>query len=258
MPRFSVVVTAHRVQGYLRECLESVRAQSHRDLELIVVDDCSPDAGGAIAAESAAEDARVQVVRLDARAGAGGARNAGARAATGDYLLFLDGDDLLLPGALEALDTALKAGDRPAPDESGPGPAPVDVLLFAHDRVDWWDTVLPGGDDLAGDPHAVTNAAWNRLVRRAFWQYEGLSFTETHEPYEDVLYCDLLSGRPGQTPGAVAAGEEELRFLFQAEAWDTHATTLLRKSFRDRFCPYDDGHAAERVVHKLFLDGAAG
>ncbi|WP_055552691.1 glycosyltransferase family 2 protein, partial [Streptomyces kanamyceticus] len=69
MTRFSVVVPAHRVQGYLRECLDSVLTQSFGDLELIVVDDASPDACAAIAGEYAEGDGRAQLVRIPARAG---------------------------------------------------------------------------------------------------------------------------------------------------------------------------------------------
>ncbi|MEU6124075.1 bifunctional glycosyltransferase family 2 protein/CDP-glycerol:glycerophosphate glycerophosphotransferase [Streptomyces sp. NPDC047123] len=173
MTRFSVVVPAHRVQGYLRACLESVLTQSFGDLELVVVDDASPDACAAIAAEYAERDPRAQLVRVPAQAGPGPARNIGADRATGDHLLFLDGDDLLLPGALAAIDAALTAAGDP------------DVLLCAHDRVDWWDKVRPGGDDLTGDPLAVTPAAWNRVVRRAFWHERRLAFSDG--AYEDVV-----------------------------------------------------------------------
>ncbi|MFD9068561.1 glycosyltransferase family 2 protein [Streptomyces lasiicapitis] len=182
MPRFSVVVPAHRVQGYLRECLESVLDQSFGDLELIVVDDASPDACAAIAAEYAQRDLRVQLVRRSERRGVGPARDAGAARATGEWLLFLDGDDVLLPGALAALDAAL------TPD--------VDVLLFGHDRTDWWETVRrPVGEDVTGDPHAVTVAAWNRLFRRSFWSERGLVFSLG--AYEDVVpvrRATLLAG----------------------------------------------------------------
>lgn len=173
MSRFSVVVPAHRVQGYLRECLDSVLDQSCGDLELIVVDDASPDATAAIAAECAERDSRVQLVRVPAQSGPGPARNIGADRATGDHLLFLDGDDLLLPGALETIAEAIDAADDP------------DVLLFGHDRIDWWENVRSGGDDLTGDPLAVTVAAWNRVFRRGFWQERRLAFSDG--PYEDVV-----------------------------------------------------------------------
>ncbi|MDI3421700.1 bifunctional glycosyltransferase/CDP-glycerol:glycerophosphate glycerophosphotransferase [Streptomyces luteolus] len=180
MVRFSVVVPVHRIQGYLRECLESTLSQGFTDLELIVVDDCSPDASAAIAAEYVRRDPRVQLVRLDARAGAGGARNAGAARACGEFLLFLDGDDVLLPGALAAVDRALRERD-------------LDVLVFDHERVDWWESVRGSGDRFDGDPLAVTCAAWNRVFRRTFWSGHSLSFSSGVEPYEDVVPVQLAS-----------------------------------------------------------------
>ncbi|MFF1375712.1 CDP-glycerol glycerophosphotransferase family protein [Streptomyces sp. NPDC058308] len=184
MSRFSVVVPVHRVQGYLRACLDSVLTQSFGDLELIVVDDASPDAGAAIAAEYAERDPRTHVLRLAEGAGPGPARTLGAEHATGDHLLFLDGDDLLLPGALEAADAALSAAGEP------------DVLLCAHDRVDWWENVRPGGDDLSGDPLAVTPAAWNRFFRRGFWQEQRLAFPAG--AYEDVVPVHTATLRAGE------------------------------------------------------------
>lgn len=66
-------------------------------------------------------------------------------------------------------------------------------------------------------------------------------------------YFDLLSGRPGDTPGAVSTTEDELLELFRTGEWRSARTAGLRAAFRERFCPYDDGHAAERVVRRLFL-----
>ncbi len=71
MPRFSVIVPAYKVQAYLAECLDSVLSQSYPDLELIAVDDCSPDACGAIIDEYAALDARVKPVHLAENRGLG-------------------------------------------------------------------------------------------------------------------------------------------------------------------------------------------
>jgi CDP-glycerol glycerophosphotransferase len=134
MSRFSVIVPVHKVQGFLRACLDSVLHQDYADLELVVVDDASPDTCGEIAAEYAAADPRVVPVRLPATVGPGAARDAGAARATGDYLLFLDGDDLLAPGALTAIAARLDAAADP------------DVLLFDHDRLDVWERRRGSGD----------------------------------------------------------------------------------------------------------------
>ncbi|MFF3997963.1 CDP-glycerol glycerophosphotransferase family protein [Streptomyces cyaneofuscatus] len=65
-------------------------------------------------------------------------------------------------------------------------------------------------------------------------------------------YFDLLSGRPGDSPGAVTVTSDELVEVFRTGEWRAPASAALRTAFRERFCPYDDGHAAERVVRRFF------
>ncbi|MGY1436066.1 bifunctional glycosyltransferase/CDP-glycerol:glycerophosphate glycerophosphotransferase [Streptomyces reniochalinae] len=178
MVRFSVVVPVFKVQGYLRECLDSVLEQSFTDLELIAVDDRSPDHSGSILDEYEARDPRVRVLHLRENVGLGRARNAGVAHAEGEYLLFLDSDDSYLPGALEAVDAQLTACRDP------------DVLVFDHQRSYWWGRREPSsfGRQLAAtgtqtfsaaeNPDLLTlfHVAWNKAYRRAFYEEEGLSF----------------------------------------------------------------------------------
>ena len=109
----SVIVPAYGVQAYLRECLWSVLEQDFTDVEIIAVNDCSPDLSGLIIDEVAAADPRVRPIHLKTNAGLGGARNAGLASATGQYVLFLDGDDTLAPGSLASIADRLNYGDNP-------------------------------------------------------------------------------------------------------------------------------------------------
>lgn len=90
--RFSVIVPVYNVEKYLAQCVESVLFQSYRDFELILVDDGSTDASGKICDDFAVFDRRVRVIHK-MNGGLSDARNTGIKAATGDYLLFLDSDD---------------------------------------------------------------------------------------------------------------------------------------------------------------------
>src|SRR5690349_16944771 len=92
----SVVVPVYNVAPYLDECLTSIAAQYYRNLEVIMVDDGSTDESGAIAAAYAERDSRFKLV-TKANAGLGAARNTGTENATGDYLMFVDSDDVLPP-----------------------------------------------------------------------------------------------------------------------------------------------------------------
>jgi glycosyltransferase involved in cell wall biosynthesis len=95
--KVSVIVPAHNEERWIGDCLDSLARQSYPDLEVIVVDDSSTDRTGEIARASG-----VKVLRVK-RAGAGGARNAGARIATGEILAFLDADEIFDPDFLERL-----------------------------------------------------------------------------------------------------------------------------------------------------------
>lgn len=92
MNRFSVVIPVYKTEEYLDCCVESVAAQTYRDLEIILVDDGSPDGSGAMCDAWAQRDSRVKVVHQE-NGGLSAARNTGIRNATGDYVLFLDSDD---------------------------------------------------------------------------------------------------------------------------------------------------------------------
>ncbi|MEV5877766.1 bifunctional glycosyltransferase family 2 protein/CDP-glycerol:glycerophosphate glycerophosphotransferase [Streptomyces sp. NPDC052101] len=186
MPRFSVIVPAYKVQAYLSECLDSVLSQSYPDLELIAVDDCSPDACGAIIDEYAVRDARVRPVHLAENRGLGRARNAGMAEASGDYLVFLDSDDTLTPDALRSIADRIKESGEP------------DVLVYDYART-YWDgrTVRnqlaaelveqgPAPFRLEDRPGllSVLMVAWNKAYRREFVEEHGFAFPQGY--YEDT------------------------------------------------------------------------
>jgi len=98
MPRFSIVITCHNQAQFIAEAISSALSQTFSDKEVIVVDDASTDESAEIVEKFAPD---IRLVRLQNNVGAARARNVGAENSTGDYLVFLDGDDLLLPWALE-------------------------------------------------------------------------------------------------------------------------------------------------------------
>ncbi|MFF5175974.1 CDP-glycerol glycerophosphotransferase family protein [Micromonospora sp. NPDC000089] len=188
MTLISFVVPAYRVQGYLRECLDSLLDQPFRDIEVIGVDDASPDAVGEILTEYAARDPRVRPLLLPENVGLGAARNAGLDRAVGEYVWFVDGDDWLEPDCLAEVAERLVA-TRP------------DVLVVDHVRRYWDDTVTPSAlvEVFPESPGAATfrlrdrpeavrllHTAWNRLVRREFLVELGLRFADGW--YEDVSF----------------------------------------------------------------------
>ena len=102
----SVIVPVYNVEKYLRQCLDSVLAQTYRELEIILVDDGSTDGSGAICDEYATRDSRIKVVHQQ-NGGLSSARNAGLDLATGEYVAFVDSDDYIHETMLELLYQAL-------------------------------------------------------------------------------------------------------------------------------------------------------
>ena len=91
-PLISVIVPVYKVEPYLRECLDSIVNQSYRNLEIILIDDGSPDRSGEICDEYAANDKRIVVIHQENK-GVSEARNAALDIARGDYFQFVDSDD---------------------------------------------------------------------------------------------------------------------------------------------------------------------
>lgn len=99
-PKISVIVPVYKVEPYLRKCLDSIVNQTYRNLEIILVDDGSPDNCGAICDEYAARDGRIQVIH-QANGGVSAARNSGLAEATGDWVGWVDSDDWIEPDMYE-------------------------------------------------------------------------------------------------------------------------------------------------------------
>jgi CDP-glycerol glycerophosphotransferase len=190
----SVIVPVHRVHGHLRQCLDSILLPGlpgFVELEVIAVDDASPDGSGRILDEYAERDPRLRVHRLAANGGVGAARTAGLAQATGEYVWFVDGDDYLPEGALEAVAARL-AATRP------------EVLIFDHAYGYWHGTIQPSAtEQLFHEPPApelftlderpgalqLTPVIWNRAIRREF-------LAETGAAFGDGSYSDLTVSYP--------------------------------------------------------------
>ena len=120
---FSVIVPVYKVEKYLRHCVDSILSQTYTDFELLLIDDGSPDGCPVICDEYAALDPRVRVIHKP-NGGLISARNEGIRAARGDYVCILDGDDWALENMLQFVsDTVMRT------------PEPPDMVLFAAHNV---------------------------------------------------------------------------------------------------------------------------
>ena len=110
MSKVSVVVPIYKVERYLGNCIESLIGQTLKDIEIILVDDGSPDNCPSICDEYAAKDGRIKVIHKP-NGGVSAARNDGLKAATGEYIIFCDSDDWMELDAFEVLYEAATTND---------------------------------------------------------------------------------------------------------------------------------------------------
>lgn len=162
----SIIVPIYNVEQYLRECVDSILAQSYQNLEIILVDDGSPDRCGAICDEYAAADPRIKVIHK-VNGGLSDARNAGLEVATGDYIGFVDSDDWIAPDMFSYLLKGLEENEAEI--------AMCNVIKFTEKKY-WDERVMPRRvytgeealDALFSD--RMENYAWNKLYKAALWQ----------------------------------------------------------------------------------------
>ena len=94
MKKISVIVPVYKVEAVLKKCLDSIITQTYENLEIILVDDGSPDSSGEICDEYSKRDSRVKAIHKK-NAGVAAARNSGLKVATGEYCIFVDSDDYI-------------------------------------------------------------------------------------------------------------------------------------------------------------------
>lgn len=182
MARLSVVVPFHNVRPYLPACLESIARQTFQDIEVVMVDDGSSDGSVAVAESYAERDPRFMLVRQDNQ-GLGPARNTGIKHAVGDYLAFVDSDDVLPPaayeltvGSLERSGSDFAAGNARRFDSHRMWQSWAHSEAFRKDRQ---------GVSITRHPELMRErGVVFKTFRRTFWDRHGLTFP-------GILYEDL-------------------------------------------------------------------
>lgn len=109
--KISIVITAWNVENFIKDAVQSAIKQTYKDIEIIVVNDCSTDSTPKILEELSRSDSRVKVIKNEMNLGAGMSRRIGILNSTGEYVLLLDGDDWLNPDFIEVLVKKAKETD---------------------------------------------------------------------------------------------------------------------------------------------------
>ena len=186
MPTVSVIVPVYNAGGVVSRCVDSILAQSYTDFEVILVNDGSTDNSGAICDNYAQQDGRVKVIHQE-NAGVSAARNAGLKVAQGEWVTFVDSDDMVLDGFLESLVIAVNRDER------------IDLAYCGYAIVEGSTSIKTYrsatyiGKEQLHDVLSSTKllyrcSPWAKLFRRSIITDNGLQFDENLTISEDRLF----------------------------------------------------------------------
>lgn len=178
--KLSVIVPVFKVEDYLERCIESILEQMTDQCEIILVDDGSPDQCPQICDRYCEQYSQISVIHQKNQ-GLSSARNTGMRNVKGEFLLFLDSDDILLPGALQAVEAAIAANST------------TDAFFFSYNEMN--DDRLIGGakgivPDVSNGIYSIASneaqklvseclelwPAWRIVVKKSFIDKSNLAF----------------------------------------------------------------------------------
>lgn len=220
LPRISVIVPVYNVEPYLNQCVASITAQTYQNLEIILVDDGSPDRCGAMCDDYARRDARIRVIHKP-NGGLSDARNAGMDIAAGRYIGFVDSDDYIHAEMLEVLYRLAEqeqaeisvCGVWDCYEGSCTPQYAGEQEQFCCDSVEAMRLTLRGGK--------MPGCIWNKLIRRDI--LEGLRF-RTGKTYEDAFFTPELFFRAKR----IAVTTQPLYYYWHREG------SITAEAFRTR------------------------
>lgn len=240
--KVSIVVPVYNVEQYLPECLDSLLNQTYQDLEIIVIDDESPDGSPAICDKYANLDNRVIVYHVK-NGGVSRARNYGAQKASGKWLMFLDSDDYLDVTAIQKLIVCAEKND-------------ADIVSCSYYSAYVNRNILSGYNDgehakqtfeidgfirnmiifpqKALKDYPTCLVPWGKIIKRELFLSQGISFPLDLHPHEDALFNVQLFKQARKQ----AYVHEPLLFYRQRENASTKSKTKDNFLNNKKFCEY--------------------
>lgn len=267
MALVSVVVPVYMAEIFLARCIESILGQTYEKIELVLVNDGSPDRCGAICQSYADRDGRVKVINQDNQ-GPSAARNRALDICSGDYVLFVDADDYIGPATVEEL---LQVA----------GSSGADILLFDHYEVsrgevrkfpnELWLGMSTEEIKKAILADRIFNGPWGKFFRGSVWEslrfplgvyYEDLLIMPTVFANAEVaVYAPLQSGGyyyNRGNPSAITAHVTDgaLKRYHKFRAWEEHRRVAGSLGWLD-IEKWSEVKALREVIRMMYLNVGA-
>ena len=181
----SIIVPVYKVEKYLPRCLDSILAQTYKNIEVILIDDGSPDNSGAICDEYASRDSRIRAFHIENN-GVSSARNFGLKKASGEYIGFVDSDDYIAPEMYEVLVNNLEEYN-----------ADISICGFSQEDTNgdfhryWKEDILKSFNASEQIEYLLDNkyyrcSIWDRIFKKEV--LNNVSFHKDIKIYEDMLF----------------------------------------------------------------------
>ena len=257
-PLISIVVPVYNMEKYLERCVDSILEQTYRNLEIILVDDCSSDTSATLIQKYVEQDDRIKVARHEVNRGLFQARITGSQIARGKYIAFVDSDDYV---SIDWFRTLLKKAEAENADITvGEWCFDTDGKSRSYINLDPFriqDYCLEGKDILKafmeqeGTCFSWT-VVWNKLYRMELWQKclpDFIKFSEEHGHmlmWEDIAFSSGLWSNAQK----VVNVHNVLYFYFKHEA----ASTSLNKNKKRNLKYSADSSAAINFMHQILYD----
>ena len=199
MPKVSIIVPVYKVEPYLQRCVESLRNQTLKDIEIILVDDGSPDNCPKMCDEFAKDDPRIRVIHKQ-NGGLSSARNAGLKVAQGRHIGFVDSDDTVDPDMYrsmleiaqqEQVDFVMSDYQR-IPESGEPYLKTLEIRFGRYNKEDIRNEIFPQlimGENVDYGPLL---SVWHCLYRTNFLRQNGITFDDEVRWSEDNLFNAIV------------------------------------------------------------------
>lgn len=185
--KISVIIPFYNAEKYLAKCLESVVSQTLKEIEIILIDDCSLDNSGNIANEFAQKDERIEPIANSKNQGQGFSRNMGVKISKGEYIAFVDSDDWLELQMFENLYKKAKETDSDIIKGQFYQIFDEKNEKYAYKYLVEFDKVYKYSDNPLNLLGNIVSTVWGGIYKKEFLQEKGLKFNSTRQA-EDTLF----------------------------------------------------------------------
>lgn len=186
----SVIVPIHNAEKYLQSCIDSIIKQTYKELEIILVNDCSDDDSGKICDTYAQDDKRIKVIHRETKGGEGGAvaRNHGISEATGEIFYFIDSDDYIESDMLANMYEIM------CREKSQCVVSSFHYVDAEENELNWRTPILSKYQCMSGKEAAsvyltsldIEGFSWNKLIRKELLEEHGICFDESLNSFVDM------------------------------------------------------------------------